>query len=40
MEKPKKLKLSDYEIFQTLGTGTFILLIVPRFFRQSKTGQK
>lgn len=23
MEKPKKLKLSDYEVYQTLGTGSF-----------------
>ena len=23
LDKPKKLKLTDYEIFQTLGTGSF-----------------
>lgn len=23
MEKAKKMKLSDYEVFQTLGTGSF-----------------
>jgi hypothetical protein len=25
LAKPKKLKLTDYEIFQTLGTGIIIL---------------
>lgn len=24
--KPKKLKLTDYEVFQTLGTGNYISL--------------
>lgn len=26
MDKPKKLKLADYEIYQTLGTGSVNLL--------------
>ena len=26
LAKPKKLKLTDYEVFQTLGTGKLLLI--------------
>lgn len=31
MDKPKKLKLTDYEIYQTLGTGSVIYKFIFTF---------
>jgi len=31
--KPKKLKLTDYEVFQTLGTGVFYVYHYIRILR-------
>lgn len=40
LAKPKKLKLTDYEVFQTLGTGINVGLGYLRFVWKSETGKK